>query len=225
MRKILYFTLLAVVCLGCEPHIKYFNANPTSLPGFGKTTLNWRISVGNGEISANPPAINPTLNPAQQVNQDGSMDVTICQTTTFKLALPYGGESTVTVNVAQPCTCIQQLLTFTNGLCPGNGQGPTYPNKATAQFAVVGGGNLKDFFIDAPFPVQVQHAGQSIGVNNLGHPLVMPLPPMPAAGDYTIIAPGAAGGQYCTSIGAGGPSMGGSVPAPDVHLTVFPQCQ
>src|SRR5436853_3567823 len=134
MRKVLSFTVLAVVCLGCEPQIKYFNASPTSLAGFGKTTLNWHISVGDGEISATPPAITPpgpTLNPPQKVNQQGSMDVTICQTTKFKLALPYGGESTVTVNVSQPCTCTQQVLTFANGVCPGNNQGPQYPGKAT----------------------------------------------------------------------------------------------
>jgi hypothetical protein len=222
MRKFLYFTLLAVVCLACQPHVKYFNANPASLAAPGGTTLSWRISAGGGEMSADQDVV-PSLKPPKPINQEGTLKESICKTTTFKISLPYGGERTVTVNVAAPCTCVQQVLTF-SGTCESDNQGPHYPDTKTAQFAVVGGGNLQDLIVDAPFPVHAQHAGADIGFNNLGHPL-FPLPPIPAAGDYTIYAPGAAGVQFCKDLGAGGPSGGGSLPAPDVHLTVVPKCQ
>src|SRR5436305_15048111 len=99
MRKTLYFSVLAVVCLACEPHVKTFYAAPPALQTIGKTTLYWRLSAGTAELSANPPALNlgstPTLVPPKPVDEEGQQDVTICKTTTFKLALHYGGESTV----------------------------------------------------------------------------------------------------------------------------------
>ncbi len=220
MRKTFYFVLLAVVCLACEPHVKYFNANPAALQTIGTTKLSWRISAGSGELSANPTPIIPTLTPPQKVNQEGTMDVTICKTTTFKLALPYGGASTVTVNVAQPCPCNQQTLTFT-GTCATKDTPPAYPGSQIATLQVVGPGTLKDLFIDAKFPVLVHHV-VDIGFDATGHPPNLPFnPPLPAAGTYSIFSTSS---QICKDSGAGDPSMGGAVPAPDVHLTVIPNC-
>ena len=148
------------------------------------------------------------------------MDVIICKTTTFKLALPYGGEGTVTVPVAQPCPCNQQVLTFT-GTCFSKDTPPTYPNAQMALLQVVGPGTLKDLYIDAKFPVLVHHL-VDIGFDATGHP-INPLtnPPLPAAGTYSIFSSNT---QICKDLGAGDPNMGGAVPAPDVHLTVIPNC-
>src|SRR3954447_25887201 len=140
MRKLIYIALLAVVCFGCEPQIKHFTVQPTSTTCGGSVTLDWRISVGDGEISADQPVI-PSLNPPKKVNSQGSMVETITKTTTFKLSLPYGGEQTVKVTVSQPCSCGPQVLTFT-GICVSNLQGPTYDHQ-TAKANLIAG-NLKD---------------------------------------------------------------------------------
>src|SRR5260370_23700910 len=115
MRNVMYLALLAVVSFGCEPQIQYFNVQPSTAAGGGSVTLNWKISVGDGEISADQPVM-PSLNPPQKVYPQGSRVETVCKTTVFKLSLPYGGEQTATVNVPQPCTCGVQVLTFT-GTC------------------------------------------------------------------------------------------------------------
>src|SRR5262245_27768365 len=136
MRKTLYVILLAVVCLACQPHVKYLNANTTNAgAGPAKITLNWRISNGGGEMSADTD-VTPSLKPPKPVNQEGSLDETICKTTTFKLSLPYGGERTVTVNVAQPCICAQQVLTF-NGMCQTASQPPDYDKQHATSLGII----------------------------------------------------------------------------------------
>src|SRR5258708_30935328 len=90
MRNVMYLALLAVVSFGCEPQIQYFNVQPSTAAGGGSVTLNWKISVGDGEISADQPVM-PSLNPPQKVYPQGSRVETVCKTTVFKLSLPYGG--------------------------------------------------------------------------------------------------------------------------------------
>jgi hypothetical protein len=218
MRKLMYIAVLAVLCFGCEPQIKHFTVQPTSTICGGSVTLDWRISVGDGELSADQPVI-PSLNPPKKVNSQGSMVETITKTTTFKLSLPYGGEQTVKVTVSQPCTCGNQVLTFT-GTCFSNQQGPTYDHQ-TAKANLVAG-NLKDLQSDASFPVHVLHAGADIALSAFGGP-IGPLPVVPAEGDYTIVIPGQVGQKVCAdAIGPVG--GGGQADAPVVHLTVVPNC-
>jgi len=217
MRKLIYVALLAVVSFGCEPQIKSFTVQPSSTSCGGSVTLNWRISVGVGEMSADQPVI-PSLNPPQPVNNQGSRVEQVSKTTTFKLSLPYGGEQTVTVIVNQPCTCGNDVLTFT-GTCFSANQGPTY-NTQTAPFNLVAG-NLQNLLSDADFPITVSHAGASIPVG-AGGGVIGPVPVVPAVGDYTISVPGAVGQKVCAD--ATGPLGGGQAPAPVVHLTVVPQC-
>jgi hypothetical protein len=161
--------------------------------------------------------VTPSLNPPKKVNNQGSMVVQVMKTTTFKLSLPYGGERTVKVTVSQPCTCGNQVLTF-NGTCFNANQGPTYDHQ-TAQANLVSG-NLKDLQSDASFPIHVLHAGADIALSAFGGP-IGPLPAVPAAGDYTIIIPGAVGQKVCADAG---PVGGGQADAPVVHLTVVPNC-
>ncbi|HXH38728.1 MAG TPA: hypothetical protein VNN08_08880 [Thermoanaerobaculia bacterium] len=218
MRKLIYVALLAVLSFGCEPQIKSFTVQPTSAACGDGVTLNWRISVGDGEISADQPVV-PSLNPPKKVNSLGSMVEQVSKTTTFKLTLPYGGEQTATVTVNQPCTCGPQTLTFT-GTCLSASQGPTY---ATQTVNVnVAPGNLTDLQSDANFPIHVSHAGADIAVGAGGGP-IGPLPVVPAAGDYIISVPGQVGINVCA--GASGPVGGGQADAPVVHLKVVPTCQ
>ncbi|HYM62112.1 MAG TPA: hypothetical protein VEZ11_14615 [Thermoanaerobaculia bacterium] len=217
MRKLIYFALLAVVSFGCEPQIVYFNVQPPTVAGGSSVTLNWKISVGDGEISADQPVV-PSLNPPQKVNNQGSRQETVCKTTTFKLSLPYGGEKTATVTVNQPCTCATQFLTFT-GTCFSANQAPTYDHQMVS--ANVAPGNLKDLQNDADFPIHVFHANTDIPMN-AGDGVIGALPVVPAAGDYTIIVPGQVGMKVCAD--ASGPVGGGQAPAPTVHLTVIPVC-
>lgn len=217
MRKLIYVALLAVLSFGCEPTIKYFNVQPTSTSCGGSVTLNWRISVGVGEMSADQPVV-PSLNPPQPVNNQGSRVEQVTKTTKFKLSLPYGGEQTVTVTVNQPCVCGVQTLTFT-GTCFNANQGPTYSVQNVN--VNVAPGNLKDLQNDADFPVHVLHAGADIALSAGGGP-IFPLPAVPAAGDYTIVVPGQVGQKVCMD--ATGPVGGGQAEAPPVHLKVTPTC-
>jgi hypothetical protein len=217
MRKVIYVALLAVVSFGCEPQIKYFNVQPSSVACGATVTLNWGISVGDGEISADQPVV-PSLNPPKKVNTQGSMIEQVSKTTTFKLSLPYGGEQTATVTVNQPCTCGNQILTFT-GTCLTANQAPSY-NTQTAPANLVAG-NLQNLLSDADFPITVSHAAVFIQVGAGGGP-IGPLPVVPAAGDYTISVPGQVGMNVCAN--ASGPVGGGPAPAPTVHLTVVPAC-
>jgi hypothetical protein len=221
MRKLFAVIVVAVVCFGCEPQIIYFNVQPSSVAaGPASVTLNWKISVGDGEISADQPVM-PKLNPAQKVNNQGSMQVQqVCKTTTFKLALPYGGERTAKVNVAQPCgsNCGDQHLTFT-GSCPSALQGPVYGTQTVN--AAVAPGNLMNLVSDASFPIHVSHAGQDIALSAFGGPIGA-LPTVPAAGDYIISVPGQVGLNVCAN--APSPVGGGTAEAPVVHLTVTPTC-
>src|SRR5258705_10687366 len=112
MRNVMYLALLAVVSFGCEPQIQYFNVQPSTAAGGGSVTLNWKISVGDGEISADQPVM-PSLNPPQKVYPQGSRVETVCKTTVFKLSLPYGGGRTGAGKRAEPCTCGGQELILT----------------------------------------------------------------------------------------------------------------
>jgi hypothetical protein len=218
MRKLICIALLAVISFGCEPQIRYFNVQPASTTCGGSVTLNWKISVGVGEMSADQPVF-PTLSPPQPVNNQGSRIEQVSKTTKFKLSLPYGGEQTVTVTVPQPCTCGPQTLTFT-GTCFNASQGPTYTVQTVN--ANVAPGNLTDLQSDANFPVHVLHAGADIALGAGGGPIILPLPAVPAAGDYTIVVPGLAGQKVCAD--ATGPVGGGPAEAPVVHLKVSPTC-
>jgi hypothetical protein len=221
MRKLIYVALLAVVSFGCEPHVKYLNVQPSSVVCGTKVTISWRISVGVGEMSADQP-VTPSLSPPKPVNNQGSIDVTVIQTTTFKLSLPYGGEQTATVTVTQPCpkpTCNPQTVTLT-GTCFSSNQAPTYTTQNVN--VNVAPGNLADLQSDANFPVHVLHAGADIALNAGVGPVFPPLPAVPAAGDYTIIVPGQVGLKVCAD--ASGPVGGGQADAPTVHLKVTGTC-
>jgi hypothetical protein len=219
MRKLAYIVVLALVSFACQPKVLILNVQPSSVgAGPASVTINWKISAGSGEMSADQ-AVTPSLNPPKKVNSQGSMVEQVCKTTTFKLALPYGGERTTTVTVAQPCDACaaQKVLTFT-GTCLNSSSGPTYgPQTATG----VGLGNLKDLISDADFPVHVLHAGADIALGAGGGP-IGPLPAVPSAGDYTIYVPGQVGLKVCQD--ASGPVGGGQADAPIVHLTVIPNC-
>jgi hypothetical protein len=217
MRKWICLAVVAIVSFGCEPQILYFTVQPTSVACGANVTLNWKISVGDGELSADQPVV-PSLNPPKKVYPTGSLVEQINKTTTFKLALPYGGEKTAKVTVTQPCTCGDQGLTFT-GTCPSSSQGPTYITKTVN--ANVAPGALKNLLSDADFPIHVLHAGADIALNASGGPIV-PLPAVPAAGDYQIYVPGQVGLNVCAN--APGPVGGGQTDAPVIHLTVTPTC-
>ncbi len=133
MRKAMYFAILAVVSLGCQPKILYFNAQPSSAAvGPVSVTLSWKITAGDAHLSSDKP-VNPSLAPPLKVDAQGSKTFEVCKTTTFKLEPHYGGERTVTVSVAKPCDaplpCTSQVLTFT-GTCFSAGQGPTYTTQS-----------------------------------------------------------------------------------------------
>ncbi|HSY50142.1 MAG TPA: hypothetical protein VLC46_15105 [Thermoanaerobaculia bacterium] len=217
MRKLIYVALLVVVSFGCEPQIKYFNAQPSSVACGAIVTLNWGISVGDGEISADQPVV-PSLNPPQKVNTQGSRTEQVTKTTTFKLALPYGGEQTATVTVNPACTCGNTILTFT-GTCFSASQGPTYTTQTVPANPIAG--NLMTLLSDADFPIHVQHANADIAMKAGGGPFGA-LPAVPTTGDYMIYVPGQAGMMVCAT--ATGPLGGGQAPAPVVHLTVVPTC-
>ena len=221
MRKALSLAVLALVSFGCQPKILIFNAQPSSAAaGPVKVTLNWRISAGDGTLSANQP-VTPSLDPPLNVNRQGSKSFEICKTTTFKLELPYGGERTVTVTVANACDAVQpcanQVLNFT-GTCVSAMQGPTYG----PQTVNVAPGNLKDLQSDADFPIHVLHAGADIALGANGGPLFPPLPSVPAAGEYQIYVPGQVGLNVCQD--ATSPVGGGQADAPPINLTVVPTC-
>lgn len=223
MRKALYFVVLGLVSFGCQPKVLIFNAQPSSAAvGPVNVTLNWKLSAGDGHLSADK-AVTPSLNPPLKVNTTGSKTFAVCKTTTFKLEPHYGGERTVTVNVAKACDapvpCNNAVLTF-NGTCPSAQQGPDY---GAAQTVNANGapGALKDLFNNADFPIHVLHAGQDIALGAGGGPL-FPLPNVPAAGDYQIYVPGQVGLNVCQD--ATGPVGGGQADAPPVQLTVVPTC-
>lgn len=230
MRKALSFVVLALVSIGCQPKVIFFNAQPPSAPvGPVKVTLNWKLSAGTAHLSADQPVMSadqpatPALDPPLKVSAQGSKKVEICKTTTFKLELHYGGERTLKVPVTTPCDapvpCTNKVLTFT-GTCPSALQGPTYgPQTVNANGAP---GNLKDLFQDADFPIHVIHSGSDISLGAGGGPQFPPLPVVPAAGDYQIYVPGQLGINICQE--ATSPVGGGSAEAPPVHLTVVPTC-
>lgn len=221
MRKALYVVLLAVVSFGCQPKILIFKAQPSSAAaGPVNVTLNWKISQGDGTLSADQ-KVTPSLEPPQGVNKQGSKTFKICKTTTFKLELPYGGERTVTVNVSKPCDapvpCTSQVLTFT-GTCTA-GQPPSYGSQTVSLNGAPG--NLQNLFTDADFPIHVLHAGADIALS-AGNGPIGALPAVPAAGDYQIYVPGQTGINVCQE--ATSPVGGGNADAPPVQLTVVPTC-
>lgn len=217
MRKLLCLAAAIVVCSGCQPRVKVLNAQPSSV-GLAPSSIkiNWRLSAGTGDLSADQP-VTPSLNPKKPVDQEGSLDFLICKTTTFKLEPHYGGERTVTVTVAQPCSCNQQTLTFT-GTCDSALSGPNYGPQTVSANNI---GILKTLISDADFPIQVEHLGAFIPMQAGGGPIGL-VPAIPAAGEYKISVPGAVGLQICA--GAPGPSGGRPFDAPVVHLTVVPEC-
>jgi hypothetical protein len=66
----------------------------------------------------------------------------------------------------------------------------------------------------------VLHAGQEIALGANGGPIILPLPAVPAAGDYTITIPGQVGQMVC----AGAGPTSGTTEAPTIHITVTPTC-
>jgi len=215
MRKLFCAAALALACYGCG--VKYFNAQPPNVgSGPSKVKINWRLWNGNGDLSANKPVI-PPLNPKIPVSQQGSLDFTVCETTTFKLEPRYAPERTLTVNVAQPCSCKQETLFFT-GTCEMAGQGPTYGPQSIAANNV---GVLKSLQGSADFPIIVEHLGVQIHLDAAGLP-IGPVPAIPVAGEYKISVPGQAGLQMCKD--APGPTGGDPVPALPIQVTVIPEC-
>src|ERR1051325_5678127 len=100
MRKLMYAAALALASYGCG--VKFFNAQPPAVgQGPSKVKLDWRIWNGNGDLSADKP-VTPPLNPKIGVNQQGTLDVTVCETTTFTLDPRYAPERKLTVTVSQP---------------------------------------------------------------------------------------------------------------------------
>jgi hypothetical protein len=222
MRKLLFLAVvLAVIGFGCQPKVLIFNVQPsTVVSGPAKVTVHWKLSAGTGEISADQP-VKPALVPKKGVDAQGSMDFEVCQTTTFKIEPHYGGERTTTVKVNKPCgsECGNKVLTFT-GTCQSANQGPTYDVQNVS--ANIGSVNLQDLQSDADFPVHVLHLGSDIALGANGGPVFPPVPPIPAAGDYTINIPGLVGQQVCAD--ATSPVGGSPADAPVVHVTVFPAC-
>jgi hypothetical protein len=221
LRTLLYVAIaLAVIGLGCQPKVLILNVQPSAVAaGPMKVTVNWKLSAGTGELSSDKPVV-PKLVPKKPVGAQGSAEFEVCETTTFKLEPHYGGERTTTVTVAKPCgaDCGQKVLTFT-GTCQSALQGPNYgPQNVSAS---IGNGNLLDLISDADFPVHVLHLNQDIALGANGGPL-LPLPAVPAAGDYQIYIPGQLGQQICAD--ATSPVGGGPADAPEIHLTVVPKC-
>ncbi len=222
MRSLLCLLALAALAgFGCQPKILTFDAQPSSVPaGPAKVKLDWKFSHHKGYLSSNKP-VKPALDPPKPVGTQGTLDVEVCETTTFKLEAYYGGERTITVPVSQKCgagACSNQVLTFT-GTCTSASQGPTYSTETVS--AALVSGDLKDLMSDADFPIHVFHADEEIPMGAGGGPLSA-LPVVDAAGDYTITIPGAVGQQVCKD--ATDPLGGGTAEAPVVHLTVVPAC-
>jgi hypothetical protein len=222
MRKLLSLLALAAVAgFGCQPKILLFTAQPSSVAaGPAKVKLHWKFSLHKGYLSSDKP-VTPALVPPKPVGTEGTIEVDVCETTTFKLEAYYGGEQTITVPVSQKCGaggCSPQVLTFT-GQCDSPNMGPTYVTQTVS--ASVVSGDLANLFSDADLPVHVLHEGQTIALGANGSPIGA-LPVVPAAGQYTISIPGAVGEQICKD--AFDPLGGGSADAPVVHLTVVPAC-
>ena len=227
MRKLLSIIALAAVTgFGCQPKVLILNTQPSSVAvGPAKVKVNWKLSAGKGYLSADKP-VTPSLDPPKSVDAQGTLEFEVCSTTTFKLEPYYGGERTTKVTVNKPCgsgggpqTCSNQVLTFT-GTCASSNQPPMYILQNVPANVVAG--NLKDLLSDADFPVHVHHLNVDIALGAAGGPLFPPIPPVAAAGDYTISVPGAVGLQVCAD--ATSPVGGGSADAPTVHITVFPDC-
>lgn len=225
MRKLLSLLALAAVTgLGCQPRVLILTVTPSNVAvAPAKVKVHWKLSAGTAEISADKP-VTPKLVPKKPIDAEGDLEFDVCETTTFKVEPHYGGERTVTVTVAKPCgpggvACSNQTMTF-QGTCFSAQQGPSYTNFNVSPNVVAG--NIKDLISDADFPVHVIHNGQTIALGANGGPLFPPIPPMPAAGDYTIIVPGAVGQKVCED--ATGPVGGGQADAPEVHVTLVPEC-
>ena len=222
MRKLISIAALAIVCfVACQPKVLILNVQPSSVVnGPATVKVNWKLSAGTGDLSSDQP-VKPTLDPKKGVDQEGTLEFEVCQTTTFKLEPHYGGQKTTTVTVAKPCgsECGAKVLTFT-GTCQSSNQGPMYITQNVS--ANIGNGNLKDLQSDSSFPVHVFHLGQEIALGAFGGPVFPPVPAIPAAGDYTITLPGAVGLQACAE--ATSPVGGGPADAPVVHITVIPAC-
>ncbi|MFL6248679.1 MAG: hypothetical protein ACJ74H_21830 [Thermoanaerobaculia bacterium] len=221
MRKLLSLVALAaVVGFGCQPKVLILNVSPASVVnGPATVKVNWKLSAGTAEISSDKP-VKPVLVPKKGIGEQGTLEFEVCETTTFKVEPHYGGERTTTVTVAKPCgtECGNRVLTFT-GTCVSSSQGPAYITQNVPNFVT---GNVKDLFSDADVPIHVFHAGLEVALGASGGPVFPPVPPMPAAGDYTITMPGAPGMKVCED--AIGPTGGGTVEAPVVHITVIPAC-
>jgi hypothetical protein len=222
MRKLLsLIAVAAVVGFGCQPKVLILNVQPSAVVhGPAKVKVTWKLSAGTGELSSDKP-VKPVLVPKKPIGAQGELEYEVCETTTFKVEPHYGGERTTTVTVEKPCgtECGNQVLTFT-GTCQFSNQGPTYNTQNIPNFVT---GNIKDMFSDASVPIHVFHLNQTIALSAFGGPVFPPVPPMPAAGDYTITMPGAAGIKVCAD--AMGPTGGGEpVEAPVVHITVVPAC-
>jgi hypothetical protein len=218
MRKLFCLAAALVVCAGCQPRVKVLTATPANVGvAPSKVTINWRLSAGTGYLSADKPVI-PALVPKKSVGTQGSLDFIVCQTTKFTLEPYYGGERSVTVNVGTPCSCKQETLIF-NGECTSSSAGPEYGPQSVGANNV---GVIKDLFNNADFPIHVDHAGTTIEMKAGGGP-VFPLPPgIPIAGQYKILVPGATGVMLCKD--GPSPSGGDPVPAPQVQLTIVPEC-
>jgi len=154
------------------------------------------------------------------VLKHGSLVENVTTTTTFHFFYPSAAQRFKTVTVAKPscAACAVQTLTFT-GQCTTPQNGPSYitvnVNSAVAP------GLLKDLVSDADFPLHVLHAGQDIALGAGGGPVFPPLPSVPAAGDYSIYVPGVVGQQLCAG---SGPTGGGMIDGPVIHLKVTPTC-
>ena len=215
MRKLICAAALALAGYGCG--VKYFNAQPPNVAsGPSKVKINWKLWNGTGDLSANKPTV-PPLDPKKPVATQGSLDVVVCETTVFKLEPRYAPERTLTVNVAQPCSCQQETLNFT-GECLAAGNGPTYGPQTIGANNV---GILKSLQGSADFPIIVEHLGAQIHLDAAGLPIGA-VPAVAIAGQYTITVPGAAGLDMCK--GAPGPTGGDPVPALPIQVTVIPQC-
>jgi hypothetical protein len=223
MRTALSLLAIAAVAgFGCQPKVLILNVQPSTITaGPAKVRVNWKLSAGTGDLSSDKP-VTPALVPKKGVDQEGTLEFEVCETTTFKLEPHYGGERTTTVIVKQKCGaggCSPQTLTFT-GTCFSASEGPTYLTQNVS--ASVVSGNLKDLVSDADFPIVVTHESEDIHMSAGGGPLSLPLPVVSAAGDYLITIPGAVGQQVCKD--AIDPLSGGTAEAPIIHLTVVPAC-
>lgn len=216
MRRAFALSLVVLFACGCDPTIQTFTVTPTKLACPGDVTVHWKGSGKGGHLDANHP-VTPQL--PSLVPKTGSLGEHVTETTTFTFFYPGAGHREETVSVDSPTcavNCMPTTLQFT-GTCVSNSAPPNYTPLSVS--AATAPGKLTQLLNMADFPVHVWHAGQEIALGVAGGP-ILPLPDVPAAGDYNITLPGQVGLTAC----AGAGPTRGAFAAPPVTIVVTPTC-